>query len=183
MPFPWESLIAAAAGVIGGIGGAGVTGYLANKREEAAADRTAIDADTDRQRDAYVALLVTSRAALRNFQQLRIAYWADTPDIREVREAVGHASAFATELSRDVAVVELLGSGETCNAARELFAKNRKCADMYQARSIGLAMAQDAPDFTPSPFDADQAQALCADLDAAINAFAHAARHAISDEA
>ena len=85
--------------------------------------------------------------------------------------------ALASELSRDAATVELLGSSETCHAAKETYANARRCADMYQARSMDLAMAREALNFTLTPFDADQAQQLCEELDAAISAFVQAARH------
>lgn len=181
MAFPWDNLISAAAGVIGGLGGAGVTGHLALKREQAAADNAAAAAKSDRQREAYATLLVTSRAALRNFRQLRIAYWADTPDTPEVREAVEQAGALAAELSHATALVELLGSDGTRGSAREIYAKARVCANLYQARSIGLAMIKGGPtNKTPAQFDVDRAQKLCDELDAAIETFADAARDEIS---
>lgn len=65
---------------------------MANKREEAAADRAEFTAEEDRRRDAYATLLVTARAVLRNFRTLRLAFAAGAPDIAEVREAFGHAT-------------------------------------------------------------------------------------------
>jgi hypothetical protein len=97
---------------------------------------------------------VTSRAALRNFRQLRIAYWADTPDTPEVREALNQTGALASEVSHAVAIVEPLGSDETRKCAREIYAKARVCADLFQARSMSLAMTQTtATRKTPGQFD------------------------------
>jgi hypothetical protein len=112
MAFPWDSLIAAAAGVIGGLGGAGVTGYLANKREEAAADRTEFAAEENRRRDAYAGLLVTSRAALRNLRQLRIAYASGTPNTADVAAVFARGTDVAADMNNATAIAELLGSDE-----------------------------------------------------------------------
>lgn len=110
---------------------------MANKREEAAADRAEFTAEEDRRRDAYATLLVTARAVLRNFRTLRLAFAAGAPDIAEVREAFGHANELAAEMSQAAAVAELLGTERPSEKART-------CADMYQERSIGRAGLEDA---------------------------------------
>lgn len=178
MAFPWESLIAAAAGVIGGIGGAGVTGYLANKREEAAADRLEDAAEEARRRDAYASLLIASRAALRNFRQLRLAYSADTPDVPEVTDVVAQSSTLASEMNQAAALAELVGSDDVRQRARAVYEKAKTCAEFYQERSIGLAGLDKVLGTRglPHRFDAEQAERLCDDLATSIDAFADMAR-------
>jgi hypothetical protein len=183
MAFPWDSLIAASAGVVGGLGGAGITGYLANKREGAAADRTEDAAEAGRQREAYASVIVTSRAALRNFRQLRLAYAAGAPDIPEVTEAITQASTLVVDMNQASAVAELLGSEEARRHARDIYEKAKACAYFYQARSMalaGLEKIRGKPHPAAALFDADEPARLCDDLDAAIDAFADTAREEIS---
>jgi hypothetical protein len=180
MAFDWGNLTAAAAGVIGALGGAGITGLLANRREDAAAYRALDAAETDRKREAYAELLVTARAALRGFRQLSIAYWADAPDIPQVNDVISQASALASELSHAAAIAELIGSADTRQSAREIYAKARKCADMYQSWAIGVAMVPNEQ--ARAQFDIAKAQKRCDELEAAINTFADIAHGEITDD-
>jgi hypothetical protein len=180
MAFPWDSLIAAAAGVIGGLGGAGVTGYLANKREEAAADRTEFAAEENRRRDAYAGLLVTSRAALRNLRQLRIAYASGTPNTADVAAVFARGTDVAADMNNATAIAELLGSDEVRPCAVAIYDKAKACADYYQDASVNAAGLGKAIRVAPASFDPDYAERLCDELAAAIAAFAAAARNEIA---
>jgi hypothetical protein len=141
-----------------------------------AADRAEFTAEEDRSRDAYATLLVTSRAALRNFRMLRLAFAAGAPDVAEVREAFSHANELASAMSQAAAVAELLGSGRPREKARPIYEKARACADMYQEHSIGMAGLEKALGaLPPGRFDPDRAKQLCDVLAAAIEAFADSA--------
>jgi hypothetical protein len=125
---------------------------------------------------------VTARSALRNFRQLRLAYAAGTLDIPEVADAIAQESALAAEMNQAAAVVELLGSGNARQAARDIYKKARSCAELYQERSIGLAGLDKVLGTrgVPYRYDADRAERLCDDLATAIEAFAGTARGEIA---
>ena len=127
-------------------------------------------------------LLVTARAALRNFRQLRLAYAAGTPDIPEVTDAVTQASALAADLNAATATVELLGSGEARRHARDIYERAKTCAEFYQARSMALAGLEKLtgkPHPSSKVFDAAEAGRLSDHLDSAITVFVGAARDEI----
>ena len=184
MAFPWDNLITAAAGVIGVVSGAGITGYTANKRSDKEADRAQAAAADDRRRDAYAALLVTGRSALRNFRQLTLAYVAKTPDIQEVRDAVSAAGDIAGSLSETAAVAELLGSARVRDQARSIYEKARACSAVFQLHSLLEArMTAVVGWMPPQDFDAKKAEQRCGDLAAALDKFADVARDEIAGNA
>jgi hypothetical protein len=181
MAFPWDNLITAAAAVIGAVSGAGITGYIASKRSDKEADRAEAMARDDRRRDAYAAVLVTGRAALRNFRQLTLAYAANTPDTQEVRGVIGTASDIAGSLIEAIAVTELVGSPRVRQLARSIYQKARACSMAYQSHSVLEAQVKTVFSFLPpQKFDAKEAEQRCAELATAIEAFADVARDEIT---
>jgi hypothetical protein len=108
--FPYDVLITAVATLAAGLGAAAwITGYFSFRRERQRAEHDRQTAREDRQRDAYAALLVTARDALRNFRQLRLPYAAGQFSDPAVTEAISEASRLASELGRTVAVAARRG--------------------------------------------------------------------------
>src|SRR5579862_7976544 len=129
MVFPWDNLITAAAAVVAGLGGAAVGGYFAVRRDERNAQRITTANRDERQRDSYVTLVATARAALRNFRALRIAFAAGSPDTPEVRQWFGETNRLAADVSHAAVVAELTGSAAAGVHARTVYQKAKACAD------------------------------------------------------
>jgi hypothetical protein len=184
MAFPWDTLIAAAAGIIGALGGAGVNGHYYISRERRAADRADIADRETRRRDAYASLLVTARAALRNFQRIHLAYLAETPDIPEVTEALGEAGAIMADLSRAAALAAMLGSTQMRQHSDAVYDAATACADLYRRYAVasGWLKAEGYPDFlkfSGENWD-NRGAKLCDDLAATIQVFTDAAHREIN---
>ncbi len=181
MPFPWDNLITAvstlAAGIGAGIGGAWLRGRSDGRRD----DRAVEAARTDRQREAYAALVTTARVALRNFRQLGIAYGMDRTSDPDAAKFLAETDAIATDLTHAIGTVELLGSSRARKYAKDVYDKAKACANPYQTRSASLAVAERLlgtrrPSRSLVPFDAATSSALCDALADAVESFIDAVR-------
>ena len=74
--FPWDNLISAAAGVVGGLGGGLGSVWLKAQHDGKQARQERADAKADAVTDSYASLVVTARLAARNMRQARIWYSA-----------------------------------------------------------------------------------------------------------
>ncbi len=179
MAFPWDALIASGATLVGTLGGVGLKGRQDAGREERLADRADRRALGDRQRAAYVGLVVAARASLRNLRALRLAYNADLTDTPEAKRAFDESPRLSDALNAAAVTVQIVAP-EAADAARRVYAAAKVVDDMYQERSIALVgweRATGMKDGQGYPaFDIARAESLCDALDAEISDFITAVR-------
>jgi hypothetical protein len=182
----WTTLITAVATVSASLGAVWIKGHYDDRAQARQAQQNRTTALEDQQRQVYGDLVKTARRALRNFRQLVLAYAANTPDIPAVNEAFTQASSLAADMNQAAALAELAGSPTGRKHARAIYDKARACANHFQIRELLLAAVPNTPAgklFASAypkgfgkafPFDAKKAEALCDELEAAIDQFIEA---------
>lgn len=182
----WTTLITAGATVSAALGAVWIKGHYDERAQARQAEQNRTTAREDQQRQAYGELVKTARLALRNFRQLVLAYAANTPDIPAVNEAFSQAASLAADMNQAAALAELVGSPGARKQARAIYDKARACANHFQIRELLLAAVPNTPagklfagaypeGFGKAfRFDAKKAEALCNELEAAIDDFIEA---------
>jgi hypothetical protein len=188
----WTALITGGATVSASLGTVWIQGHYANRAQARQAQQNRTTIREDQQRQAYGELVKTARLALRNFRQLGLAYAANTPDIPAVNEVFTQTASLAAEMNQAAALAELIGSPAGRKHARAIYDKAKACANLYQARELFLAAVPNTPvgkllaGELPEGFwkgisletrkaEAKRAEAICDELEAAIDRFIEAA--------
>jgi hypothetical protein len=174
--FPWDNLIAAGAGLIGGLGGGLGSVALRARYDRSDAQQARQDSHVDAQRNLYARLVVTARLAARN---LRVLYSAEpgTHGDDLVLNVFQRTDILADELNQAVALVQLLGSEQARTQAELVITKAQDIGAVYQARSH-LIMSLPAGERARrlEKFDSAAMDDRIDELHAAINDFIAAVR-------
>jgi hypothetical protein len=178
--FPWDNLISAAAGVVGGLGGGLGSVWLKARYDGKQARQERTDAKADAVNDSYASLVVTARLAARNMRQARIWYSAASgalPDTAML-PVMQRGDELANELNHAAAVVQLTGTEKARIAAGKLIDAARDVSAVFQERSelIRDADAKPAQRARLAPFDGEGADALIDAVQAATDEFITAVR-------
>lgn len=182
--FPWQVLITGATGVLGAIGGAGVTGWLGLSREKYRIIGEAAVVE-NKYRDKIAAeLVVVARLALRNFRQTRVAYGLGERNVNdelraEIIAVLERGEVIAEDINRACVTVEIHGSAEARVKTQAIYAGAAAIGKVFQERNEALRakkLLQQLP-----PFDEDAANAALAELADAITSFIDVARLEASD--
>jgi predicted GTPase len=178
--FPWDNLISAAAGVVGGLGGGLGSVWLKARYDSKQARQQRTDAQADAVQDSYALLVVTARLAAANMRQMHTWYGAASgarPD-EEMLPVMQRSDQLAHELSQAVAVVQLTGTEKARIAAGKLIDAARDVSALFQERSQLMqdTDAKPAQRARLAPFDSEAAGALIDAVQAATDEFITAAR-------
>jgi hypothetical protein len=178
--FPWDNLISAAAGVVGGLGGGLGSVWLKARYDGKQARQEQADAKADAVNDSYARLVVTARLAARNMRQVRIWYSAapgEVPDAAML-PVMQRGDELANELNQAAAVVQLTGTEKARIAAGKLIDAARDVSAVFQERSelIRDKDAKPAQRARVAAFDSEGADALIDAVQAATDEFITAVR-------
>jgi hypothetical protein len=178
--FPWDNLISAAAGVVGGLGGGLGSVWLKAQHDGKQARQERADAKADAVTDSYASLVVTARLAARNMRQARIWYSAAPGALLDAAmlPVMQRGDELAGELNQAAAVVQLTGTEKARIAAGKLIDAARDVSAVFQERSelIRDTEAKPAQRSRLAPFDSEGADALIDAVQAATDEFITAVR-------
>ena len=168
--FPWTTLITGASTLAGALGAVGLKGRFDFRDQQRQTRETAEAASADRRRESYTSLLVGARQLLANLEQMRNFYSSDMND-PTVPALNARMDSRSDQVSLAAASVDLLGSDGVRAAEREL-------ADAAQVFTIFRVVAdgQKWSLATPDGYDEQHIELAQRRLQAAIDAFADAAR-------
>lgn len=147
MPFPTDSLIVAVvAGMSGGFGGA----FLETRNEQRRARQARTDAHTDKQCDAYAAVVVAARLYLRNARQRTILYSrpGDLPYEPTTQNVLVATDTLSTDLNQAAVVVQLIGSPAAREYVQAVEDAARHSAELFQERSHRPASTRNRREFS-----------------------------------
>jgi hypothetical protein len=178
--FPWDNLISAAAGVVGGLGGGLGSVWLKARYDGKRARQEQADAKADAVTDSYASLVVTARLAARNMRQVRIWYGAAPgaqPDAATLL-VMQRGDELANELNQAAAVVQLTGTEKARIAAGKLIDAARDVSAVFQERSelVRDTDAKPAQRTRLAAFDSEGADALIGAVQTATDEFITAVR-------
>jgi hypothetical protein len=178
--FPWDNLISAAAGVVGGLGGGLGSVWLYARYDGKQARQERTDARADAVKDSYASLVVTARLAAGNMRQMRIWYSAapGVPPDAAMLPVIQRGQQLASELTQAATVVQLTGTEKARVAAGKLIDAAREVSALFQERSelIRDTDAKPAQRARLAPFDSEAADALIDAVQAATDEFIAAVR-------
>jgi len=178
--FPWDNLISAAAGVVGGLGGGLGSVWLKARYDGKRARQEQADAKADAVTDSYASLVVTARLAARNMRQVRIWYSAPAAALLDAAmlPVMQRGDDLVNELNRAAAVVQLTGTEKARIAAGKLIDAARDVSAVFQERSELMrdADAKPAERSRLAPFESDGADAMIDAVQAATDEFITAVR-------
>ena len=178
--FPWDNLISAAAGVVGGLGGGLGSVWLKARYDSKQGRQQRTDAQADAVQDSYAHLVVTARVAARNMRQMRS--WLGTAPSAlldgEMLPVMQRSDQLANELNQAAAVVQLTGTEKARIAAGKLIDAARDVGALFEERSQLMRDTDAKPGQRTrlAPFDSEGADALIDAVQAATDEFITAAR-------
>ena len=178
--FPWDNLISAAAGVVGGLGGGLGSVWLKAQHDGKQARQERADANADAVTDSYASLVVTARLTARNMRQVRIWYSAAPGALLDaaILPVMQRGDDLANELNQAAAVVQLTGTEKARIAAGKLIDAAREVSAVFQERSELIRDTEGKPAQRSRlvPFDGEVADALIDAVQAATDEFITAVR-------
>jgi hypothetical protein len=178
--FPWDNLISAAAGVVGGLGGGLGSVWLKAQHDGKQARQERADAKADAVTDSYASLVVTARLAARHMRQVRIWYSTAPGALPDavMPPVMQRGDELANELNQAAAVVQLTGTEKARIAAGKLVDAARDVSAVFQERSELMrdTDAKPAQRSRPATFDSEGADALIDAVQAATDEFITAVR-------
>ncbi len=180
MAFPWDNLISAAAGVVGGLGGGLGSVWLKSRYDGKQARQARIDARADAVDASYARLVVTARFIAQSMGQIRI-WLAGAPDRMPdsvILPAIERSDHMVNQLNETVAVVQLTGSEAARVAAGKLIDAARDATAVIQERSQVMNQSSPAERASLADFDSKKAEGLIAAFQASISDFISAVRSA-----